>query len=156
MNGSPTPHAPTPRQDGRNGLSASSSARDPVGLAVASIGAGAAAGAALIAAGAALLRVLQRGAAGPVADAAFAILGISLFCGIAAAVIVGWLTARAIRESWRRGVIAALSVFGAFPLAMLAAPADLAGGPAGLGAYLVALLVMLRYTRAAARRAATP
>lgn len=130
-----------------------SSTSDPVGTALASIAAGATTGAAVITAGAFVLRLLQRRSAQPLdQDVGFAVMTASTLGGLAAAVASGWLRSRPIEEPWRRGVVATLSVFGAVLLGLIAAPADMLAGPPGLGAYLALLIVgLLVFHRAAAR-----
>jgi hypothetical protein len=81
------------------------------------------------------------------------ILSVAVVGGVVAAVASGWLLSRTIHDVWRRGVIAALSVFGASLLTLVAAPADMLAGRLGLVAYLVVLLVGAIGARAVARRA---
>lgn len=127
---------------------------DPVGTALASIAAGATTGAAIITAGAIVLRTAQaRSAAVLSLDTGFAILSATLILGIVAATASGWLLARTITDTWRRGVIAALSVFGASLLALVAAAADLLAGRVGLAAYGTTLVAATIYARTMARRA---
>lgn len=129
--------------------------QDPVGSALAGIGAGATTGAAFFTAGALLLRLLQGGRPPAVPqDVGFAIVSGSVALGIAVAAASGWLRARAIEDTWRRAVVSALSVFGAALLALLAAPADMFGGSVGLAAYLTLLVVAATYAHAVAIRAA--
>lgn len=128
--------------------------RDPVGTALASIGAGGTTGAAVMTAGVVVLRALQRGRTEEFPqDLGFTILAISLFGGIAAAAAAGWLRALPIDDLWRRGVIAALSVFTSALVALLATGADLLAGLAGLSAYLAALVVASFVLHATARKA---
>jgi hypothetical protein len=128
---------------------------DPVGLALASLGAGITAGAAVITTGMIVLRTVQVGAAAAEpSETHFTVLTITTFTGIVVAVAVGWVLSRALDDLWRRGVIGALSVFGMALVAGVAAPADMLAGRAGLAGYLAILLVGLRYTSARARRAA--
>jgi hypothetical protein len=63
-----------------------------------------------------------------------------VFAGIVSAVVVGWILASPIADWWRRGLTAALAVFGALILLFLSAPADMLGGDAGLVTYAVLLL----------------
>ena len=70
------------------------------------------------------------------------------------AVAVAWLRSRSIDDVWRRGVTAAVAVFGTVILSVLAAPVDSVAGTAGLGAYLAVLLIATFTTHRAARRAA--
>jgi hypothetical protein len=130
---------------------------DPVGTAVASIGAGATSGAAVMTAGVLLVRLLQRGdPQNLAAQPGTWILGSSVFVGLAVAAATGWLSTRAIPDPWRRGVTAALCVFGAVLLAVVATAADMIGGARALSVYAGILFVTAGAThhlaRAAARR----
>lgn len=128
---------------------------DPVGTALASIAAGATTGAAIITAGVGALRLAQSRSDTPLSlDTGFAILSVTLLLGIVAAVASGWSLARTIGDTWRRGVIAALSVFGASLLALAATAADLLAGRVGLAAYCTGLVGATIYARAVARRTA--
>jgi hypothetical protein len=101
-----------------------------------------------------LLRILQGYQGGAEVSTAFAVLTVILLSGIALAVVTGWSLTKPLQETWRRGVIGALSFFGTSLLAGLSAPVDLLGGKLGLTAYLTVLLVALALTLRAARRAA--
>ncbi len=118
------------------------STTDPVGLALASLGAGSSAGASVITAGTIVLRSVQRAEAEPNLDTGFVIMSVVLVVGIATAVTTGITLTRALDETWRRGVVGALSVFGTALLAGLAAPADMLAGRSGLGVYLIALILL--------------
>lgn len=126
--------------------------RDPVGLALAALAAGAATGAAVITAGLLLLR--SAFGAPPVDAAAHVVIPASLFLGIVAAAAAGWLLARAIPDFFYRGLTTALSVFGALLLAALAAPADMLGRRLGLALYLVLLVTLGTLAGRRARNAA--
>ncbi len=117
---------------------------DPVGTALASIGAGASTGAALIAAGLIAFRT---------AGSAEALIPISLFVGIVAAVAVAWVLSRPIADYFRRGLTAALGVLAALMLAGLAVPADMVGGAAGLAVYLMLLVALDVHAVLKARKA---
>ena len=127
--------------------------RDPVVLAVASLGTGATTGASVITAGTIALRSLPM--PGQSTGAGAVVIWITLLAGVAAAAASGWLLTKALGDLWRRGVIGALSVFGSALLAALAMPADMLGGRAGLAIYLTVLVAAVWYTRGVARRAAT-
>ncbi len=128
---------------------------DPVGTAVGSIGAGATSGAVLMTAGVFVLRLLQSGDPASVTpDVGGAILSTAVSTGLLTAVAVAWLRSRRIDDTWRRGVTAAVSVFGTVILSVLAAPIDTVAGVAGLGTYLVALLIGAVASHRAAGRAA--
>ncbi len=106
-------------------------------------------------AGVFLVRVLQAGDPANLDSATgTALLGSSVFVGVMTAVATGWLRTRAIPNLWRRGVTAALCVFGSVLLAVLATAADMAGGAVGLAAYLVLLVGGAIVTHGIARRAA--
>ena len=129
---------------------------DPVGTAVGSIGAGATSGAVLMTGGVLVLRLLQSGDPASVSpDVGGAILSTAVSTGLLAAVAVAWLRSRPIDDVWRRGVSAAAAAFGTVILSALAAPVDAVAGSAGLGAYLVALLIATVASHRAAARAAS-
>jgi hypothetical protein len=113
--------------------------QDLIGIALGSIAAGACAGAALVAVALLLLR-----------HRLDAVLTLLPFGGIVVAATVAWLLAGPIADWWRRGVTAALAVFGAMMLAALTAPADMLAGQWGLTGYA---LVMAGAALAAARYA---
>ncbi len=127
---------------------------DPVGTAVASLGAGATTGAAVITGGMVALRIMQgRGVDLADAGSAAALVGSSLFLGLASAAGTGWIRSRPIPDVWRRGVVAALSVFGAALLSLVCIPVDVGLGPSGLLGYLLVLATAATITTQAARRA---
>ncbi len=133
------------------------STNDPVGLALASLGAGTTAGAAVLTGGILVLRTVQRaGMAAEGSDTGFTVLTISTLTGIVTAVAVGWARSRALDDTWRRGVIGMLSVFGMALLAGITVPAELVGGRVGLAIYLAVLVMAFaavnRQARAAARK----
>ncbi len=131
------------------------STNDPVGLALASLGAGMTAGAAVLTAGMLLLRIVQRsGIAEDGSGAGFVLLTSWTIAGVVAAVTVGWSRSRELDDTWRRGVIGMLSVFGTALLAGLAVPADLFAGRVGLAAYFAVLLIAFYASNTHARRAA--
>ncbi len=127
---------------------------DPVGTALASIGAGATSGAGVMATGVLVVRLLQRGDTGGLpTDTAGLVLSVTVSVGLFVAVFTGWYLSRAIDDLWRRGVTAGLAVFGTVLLSVLAAPIDMAAGPVGLGTYLVVLTAIAVRLHRAARRA---
>jgi hypothetical protein len=81
-------------------------------------------------------------------------LSIIVFVGIVVAAVTGWTLAAPLPDQWRRGVTAALAVFGALMLAVLAAPVDMAAGQIGLTVYLSALLAFALLGRTVVRKAA--
>ena len=101
---------------------------DLIGVALGGLAAGAATGAAVVAAGLALLR-----------HRLDPVLVLLPFAGIVAAATVAWLLAAPITDWWRRGVTAALAVFGAVMLAALTAPADMLGGRWALAVFALVL-----------------
>ncbi|UCG84940.1 MAG: hypothetical protein JSW71_13435 [Gemmatimonadota bacterium] len=132
------------------------STNDPVGLTLASLGAGSATGAAVITAGMILFRLLpETGNPTEAADLGFLVITVSLLSGTAAAVAIGWLLTKGLRDMWRRAVVGALSAFGTALLAALTMPIDMVGGVPALTTYLVALIAGVGYARHAALRAAS-
>ena len=129
---------------------------DPVGTAIASIGAGATSGAAVMAAGVLAVRLLQRGDPGGLStDTTGMLLSVTVTVGLLVAVFTGWFLSRAIDDRWRRGVTAGLAVFGTVLLSVVAAPIDMVAGAPGLGTYLIVLTVFaVRLHRTARRTAA--
>jgi hypothetical protein len=118
---------------------------DLIGVALGSIGTGAATGGAAVALGLLLFRgQLDRN------------LPLVVFTGIVSAAGTAWLQSAALAgDTWRRGVTAVLAVFLGLLLAFLSAPADRLGGTTGLAVYAVLLAVAAglgaRYTRHRAR-----
>jgi hypothetical protein len=129
-------------------------ARDPVVRAIGGLATGAADGAAVIVAGLLVLRTLQHGRVAETQATGFTVLAATLFAGVAAAILSAWLLSRGITVLWRRAVTAALAVCGAILLSLVAVPADVLAGRAGLGVYLVLLVAGAAYALAQARRAA--
>lgn len=115
---------------------------DRVGVALASLAAGAAAGAGVVSAGLVLFRSVLHDA-----------LPLVLFGGILTAAAIGWILSGPIADTWRRGVTAALAVFGAMMLAGLTAPADMVGGRVGVIVYAAAMLLGAGWAGVTARRA---
>jgi hypothetical protein len=118
---------------------------DLVGVALGSIGTGAATGGAAVTLGLLLFR-------GQLDES----LPLVLFAGIVAAAATAWLQSAALAgETWRRAVTAVLAVFLGLLLAFLSAPADRLGGTTGLAVYAALLAVAAglgaRYTRGRAR-----
>ncbi len=103
---------------------------DRIGIALGALAAGAAVGAALIAAGIGVFR--------PSIGTA---LPLVVFFGIALAATTGWVVAGPLDDTWRRAITTTLAVFGALMLAGLAAPIDVVGGRLGLLAYSAVLAV---------------
>lgn len=130
-----------------------SRAGDPVVRALGGLAAGAATGAAVITAGLLILRTIQHGRVTETQDAGFTLLAAALAAIIAAAV-TGWSLSGGIEETWRRGVVATLSVFGTVMLSLVAVPADLLAGRGGLAGYLVLLVGAAAWALGHARRAA--
>ncbi len=106
-------------------------------------------------AGVFVLRVLQmRSTTEP--SIGGALLTATLFAGIVAAVASGWFAASPIDDTWRRAVVAAISVLGAALVAVGATAADQFGGVIGLGMYLTVLIVGAIALHSKARRLARP
>lgn len=129
-------------------------ANDPVLRALAGLASGAATGAAVVTAGLLLLRSFQRGRVAETQDRGFALLAATVLVATVAAAGTGWRLSSGILEIWRRGVIAALAVFGMVMLSLVAVPADLLAGRAGLAGYLALLLAGAAWALVQARRAA--
>jgi hypothetical protein len=119
---------------------------DLVGVALGSLAAGSAAGSALVAL--ALLALRHR---------LDAVLPLLPFAGIVVAVALAWWLAAPITDWWRRGVTAALAVFGAMMLSALTAPADMVGGRPALAVLAILLaagaLAAARYAQRSGSRA---
>ncbi|MEE8135307.1 MAG: hypothetical protein V3T56_09630 [Gemmatimonadales bacterium] len=127
------------------------STQDPVGLALASIGAGSTTGASIMTAGVFALRFMQ--ASGNAStEVGGSILSATLFGGIVAAILAAWIATAPIADGWRRGVTAGISVLGAALLAIGATMADQVTGVIGVGAYGVVLVVAAVVAHRAARR----
>ncbi len=127
---------------------------DPVGTALASLGAGAVTGAVVITVGLIAFRMMAGGVP-EVVDAPYSLIPISLFVGIAVAVVCAWLLSRPIADYFRRGLTAVLAVFAALMLAGLAVPADMVWRGGGLAVYLALLLAADVWLLLRARRAGT-
>ena len=127
---------------------------DPVGTALWSIGAGATTGAAAMTAGVLVVRLLQARDPAPSVDVSALILTTSVFVGLVAAVATGWLRTRVVPDPWRRGVTAAVAVFGAALVGVVATAADTIAGWQGLAAYLTLLFAAAVFTHRQAARAA--
>jgi len=124
---------------------------DPIGTALASLGAGAATGAAVITVGTIVLRA---GWGADVPSAPVWLLPMVLFVGMVAAVVMCWRLSRPIEDYFRRGIAMVIAVFAALLLAGLAAPVDMVGGILGLIVYLLLLtgadiVALLKWRRAA-------
>jgi len=86
-----------------------------------------------------------------------AVLPLLPFAGIVVAVALAWWLAAPITDWWRRGVTAALAVFGAMMLSALTAPADMIGGRPALAVLATLLaagaLAAARYAHRSGSRA---
>jgi hypothetical protein len=118
---------------------------DLIGVALGSLLAGATAGAALVAAGLVILRDRLEG-----------VLPLLLFAGIVAAVTTAWALTAPIADWWRRGLTAALAVFGAMMLTALTAPVDMVGGRVALAVFTAGMLLAFVAAARYARRSASP
>jgi hypothetical protein len=119
-------------------------AKDPIGVALGALAAGATGGAGVVGLGLLLFR-----------NRLASLLPIFLFAGVVAAAAIAWTLARPITDWWRRGVTAALAVFGAMMLAALTAPADILAGRTGLGALTLVLALASGVTTRYALRSRT-
>ena len=120
-------------------------------MTLAGIGAGATTGAAVMTAGVFALRFMQ--ASGNASnEVGGSVLTATLFGGLVAAVLSGWIATAPIADGWRRGVTAGISVLGAALLAIGATVADQLTGMIGVGAYCVVLVVAAGVTHRAAHR----
>jgi hypothetical protein len=127
------------------------STQDPVGLALAGIGAGSTTGASVMTAGVFALRFMQT-SGNASSEVGGSILSATLFAGIVAAVLSASIATAPIDDVWRRGVTAGISVLGAALLAIGATVADQLTGVIGVGAYGIGLVVAATVTHRAARR----
>ena len=127
--------------------------RDPVGVALGSIGAGATTGAAVITTGLIVYRALQGVGGTLTVDQQFFIVTAGLGGGMVAAMATAFTLSRAITDLWRRGVIVASTVFAATILAALAAPIDAVTGATGLIVYAAILLFVATVLRNKAKTA---
>ncbi len=112
---------------------------DPVGTALAAIGAGSTTGATVMTGGVFAIRLLQA-TDGISAEGGGTVITATLFGGIIAAVATGWIRSRPIDDVWRRGVTGAVAVLGAALLAIAATAIDQFSGLVGLGVYGFGLL----------------
>jgi uncharacterized membrane protein (DUF441 family) len=127
---------------------------DPVGTALASIAAGATSGAAVLTAGVLALRILQSGEPSALSpDVGGLILSTAVSVALLVAVTVTWLRSRPVADIRRRGVAAAVAVFGMVILAAFAPLADTLGGTVGLGVSLALFVAAAFAAHRAARRA---
>ena len=124
---------------------------DPVGTALAGIGAGATSGAACMTVGVLLLRLAQQGDPESLArDTGGLLLSATVTVGLLVAIFTAWYLTRPIEDLWRRGVAAGMAVFGTVLLTIVAAPLDAVAGVVGLAAYLLILAVAaVRFVRTA-------
>lgn len=114
--------------------------QDPVGVALGGIVAGSTTGASIMTGGVFAVRLMQS-SGNTSADVGGNVLSTTLFVGIVAAVLVGWLAAASISDGWRRAVVAATTVLGAALLAIGATVADQLTGTFGVGIYGIALAI---------------
>ncbi len=128
--------------------------RDPVGVALGSIGAGASTGAAVITTGVIVYRTLQGTSGTLTVDQQFFIITAGLGAGMIAAMATAFTLCRIITDLWRRGVIVASTVFAATILASLAAPIDIVSGATGLIAYAAILIFAATVLRNKAKASA--
>ncbi len=128
---------------------------DHIGVALGSIGAGAAAGAAVVSASLLIFRLMQAGPAAPTPDQQFLLISGGIMGGLVTAVVTALILTYTLPDLWRRSVAAGLAVFGTALLTAGAAPADILGGPFGLGVYIALLLGGAVYARGRVRAASS-
>ncbi len=127
--------------------------RNPVFLALGSVAAGAAFGAAATTAGLILFRLIQSESGFGSSDQGFWMITAGLLAGIGCAFATAWILASKVPDLWRRGAVAFIAIFGSLLLSAAAAPADAVGGRRGLVAYLLLLLAAGIWFLSWARRA---
>ena len=127
--------------------------RDPIGVALGSIGAGSCVGASLITLGLVVYRSLPASVGDSDLDQRFLVITAGLVIGMVAAMATAFALSRTIPDSWRRGVIVASTVFAATILAALAAPVDLLAGGIGLIVYTAVLLAAAKHAHNKAKAA---
>ena len=129
---------------------------DNIGVVLGSIGAGAAAGAAVTTAGLIALKELSLiGGDAASFDGPFFILTAGLAAGIVTAATLAFKLAHTIPEFWRRAVTSAIATFGAFMLAGITSVVDTFAGTPGMVVYAAALAVGAHAAVKKARAAAT-
>ncbi len=128
---------------------------DHIGVALGSIGAGAAGGASVVTASLLIFRIIQTSSAVPTADQQFLLISSGMMGGLLTAVVTVLILTYTLPDLWRRAVAAGLAVFGAALLTAGAAPADILGGVVGLGVYIALLLGAAVFARGRARAAAS-
>jgi len=127
--------------------------RDPIGVALGSIGAGSCVGASLITLGLVVYRSLPESAGDSDLDRRFLVITAGLVIGMVTAMATAFALSRTIPDPWRRGVIVASTVFAATILAALAAPVDLLAGSTGLIVYTAVLLAAAKHAHNKAKAA---
>ena len=121
-------------------------------VALSSLTAGAAAGAAVIGSGMFLFRLTAPPSS--VHDPSHFLLQGSVMLAIGLAAGLAWWSARTLPDGWRRGVTAAIGAFGGLLLGALTVPADMLAGRAGLLVFAIAMTAIAWRAVRAARRAA--
>ena len=124
-------------------------------MAIGSIGAGAAGGAAVITASLIAFRFLAGDGGNLNQDAQFYIITIGLVGGLAMAVTTTFTLTSSIAELWRRAAISGTTLFATAFLAVLSTPIDMATGTAGLTVYTVFLVALGLYAGTKAKAATT-
>ena len=128
--------------------------RDPIGVSLGSIAAGATAGASVITLGLVVFRALPGGGAELNLDQQFLVISAGLGAGMLTTIGLSLALSNAIVDWWRRGVIAASSVFGASILAALTTAVDIFAGGIGLILYAAVLFATAGFSLTRARAAA--
>ena len=125
-----------------------------MGLALWSIAASAALGAAIVTGGAIALRYVQGDdPVGTRPDLEFMVLSSALMFGLMVSAGTAAFALRKITDLWRRGVAGAVAVFGTVILSSVAAPLELGLGLAVLHGYFVLLIIGHLYLKSRAAQA---
>ncbi len=112
--------------------------KDPIALVLATIAAGATAGAATITLGVIALRAVSL--AQTEGTASFMIISTATLGGAVVAAATAWHLTESINDIWRRGVTSAIATMLGFIVAALSAPADMVGGIPALIVFLCLLV----------------
>lgn len=114
---------------------------DPIGVTLASIGAGASAGGTVLVTSAVIIRLLQTGQSDQTNTLAGFVFTAGVLLGMATAIVIAFRSSRPIVDLWRRAVTGAIALFGAAILFIIAMPVELVAGMPGLAVFAVLLIV---------------